>query len=62
MSFGIGTNLTNDFEGIDALAIVIKLFEIDGKHVIKLSDDAGKHTGDLITIRLVKQMINYIAL
>lgn len=59
ISFGIGTNLTNDFENITPLNIVIKLFEIDGNNVIKLSDVAGKHTGDKNTIELVKQMINY---
>jgi len=58
-SFGIGTHFTNDLPGVKALNIVIKLFNIDGKNVIKLSDIAGKHTGDKRTIELVKEMINY---
>ena len=57
-SFGIGTHLTNDV-GVKALNIVIKLFMINGMHVIKLSDDAGKHTGDKKTIEIVKDLINY---
>jgi nicotinate phosphoribosyltransferase len=58
-SFGIGTNLTNDLPGIKALNMVIKLFKINNKHVIKLSDDVEKHTGDAKTINIVKSMINY---
>jgi len=45
MSFGIGTNLTNDL-GFDPLQIVIKMVECNGKPVAKLSDDSGKNTGD----------------
>jgi len=58
-SFGIGTHLTCDITGITPLNIVIKLFMINDKHVIKLSDVPGKHTGDKRTIELVKEMINY---
>lgn len=57
-SFGIGTHLTNDV-GVKPLNIVIKLTSIDGRHVIKLSDNIGKHTGDQQTIDIVKKMINY---
>jgi len=57
-SFGIGTHFTNDV-GVTSLNIVIKLFNINGKHTIKLSDIAGKHTGDKKTIELVKELINY---
>jgi nicotinate phosphoribosyltransferase len=58
-SFGIGTHFTNDLPGIKALNIVIKLFMIDGKHVIKLSDVGGKNTGDEKTVALVKELIDY---
>ena len=44
-SFGIGTNLTNDFEGSAALNIVIKLTSLDGEPVVKLTDDPAKATG-----------------
>jgi nicotinate phosphoribosyltransferase len=43
--FGIGTNLTNDC-GYKHLNMVIKLDEVNGKKVVKLSDDIGKYTGD----------------
>jgi len=40
-SFGIGTNLTCDV-GIQPLNIVMKLTEINGQPVAKLSDSPGK--------------------
>jgi nicotinate phosphoribosyltransferase len=45
VSFGIGTNLTNDL-GVLPLNIVIKLIECNGKPVVKLSDVKGKNIGD----------------
>jgi len=51
MSFGIGTNFTNDV-GLTALNIVIKMYEAlpeDAPRwtpVVKLSDVSGKYTGD----------------
>ncbi|WVQ73917.1 nicotinate phosphoribosyltransferase [Cryptococcus sp. DSM 104548] len=57
-SFGIGTFLTNDFHKASdpsqkskALNIVIKLNKINGKGCVKLSDDKGKHTGDIEDVR-----------
>ncbi|KAI9199216.1 Quinolinate phosphoribosyl transferase [Polychytrium aggregatum] len=57
--FGIGTFLTNDFDRVDqatgkrlegqkskAVNIVIKLYQVDGEYVVKLSDDVGKYQGD----------------
>lgn len=44
--YGVGTNFTNDFEGITPLNMVIKLDKVNGKSVCKLSDDLGKNTGD----------------
>jgi len=58
-SFGIGTNYTNDFPGVKALNMVIKLFKINKENVIKLSDIPGKHTGNAETIDIVKRMIDY---
>ena len=59
-SFGIGTNFTNDV-GVEALNIVIKISEvfIDGEWypAIKLSDDAGKHTGDIEEVKLCKRIL-----
>lgn len=42
VSFGIGTNLTNDFEGLTPLQIVMKLIEVNGRPVAKISDSPGK--------------------
>ncbi len=44
MSFGMGTNLTNDV-GMDALNIVIKLIKCNGIDCIKLSDVISKAVG-----------------
>jgi nicotinate phosphoribosyltransferase len=52
--FGIGTNLTNDFEGSPALNIVIKLTAIDGIPVVKLTDDPAKASGDPEALRIAR--------
>ncbi|MBO9154716.1 nicotinate phosphoribosyltransferase [Chitinophaga sp. GCM10012297] len=61
MSFGIGTNLTND-AGPPALNIVIKMTEASAQGeawapVVKLSDEHGKYTGDEQTISLAKSSL-----
>jgi nicotinate phosphoribosyltransferase len=62
MSFGIGTNFTNDV-GLEPLNIVIKMTEArpEGAHwvrVVKLSDEPGKHTGDPDMIKLAKTVLD----
>jgi nicotinate phosphoribosyltransferase len=62
MSFGIGTNLTNDV-GPQAMNIVVKMTEAhpqDGEwtEVIKLSDEHGKYTGSENIITLAKTILN----
>jgi nicotinate phosphoribosyltransferase len=62
ISFGIGTNLTNDV-GLKPLNIVIKLIEAypeDGPWVpvVKLSDEKGKYTGEKEIIELSKKILN----
>ena len=52
MAFGIGTNLTNDYDGSEALNMVIKLIMCDGIHVVKLSDVSGKAIGDPDAMRV----------
>ena len=42
ISFGIGTNLTNDIPGTEPLPIVIKLVKVNGLPVAKISDSSGK--------------------
>jgi nicotinate phosphoribosyltransferase len=62
MSFGIGTNLTNDV-GVTPLNIVIKMIEAksenrDWEPTIKLSDAPGKYTGEEKIIKLCKGVLN----
>jgi nicotinate phosphoribosyltransferase len=61
MSFGIGTDFTNDV-GLKPMNIVIKMTEArpEGDHwvrVVKLSDEHGKHTGDPDMIALAKTVL-----
>jgi len=61
MSFGIGTNFTNDV-GLEPLNIVIKMTAArpEGEHwvrVVKLSDEHGKYTGDPDMIALAKTVL-----
>ncbi len=42
ISFGIGTHLSNDFEGITPLQIVMKITTCNGHPVAKVSDSPGK--------------------
>ena len=54
MSFGWGTNLTNDFRGcdpagtsaLDPISLVCKVTSANGKPAVKLSDNPAKATGD----------------
>lgn len=54
MSFGWGTNLTNDFEGcapqpndgLRAISLVCKVSSANGRPAVKLSDNLNKATGD----------------
>lgn len=62
MSFGIGTNFTNDV-GPQPMNMVIKMTEArpEGQEwvpVIKLSDVSTKHTGDPDMIRLAHQVLS----
>ena len=50
-AFGIGTHFTNDF-GDPALNMVIKMMELNGKPVVKLSDEPGKMSGDRQAVRV----------
>ncbi|KAI7900965.1 nicotinate phosphoribosyltransferase [Cokeromyces recurvatus] len=66
-SFGIGTSFTNDFYKASdkevkskALNIVIKLKQCNGKRVIKLSDDALKHSADQATVTAFERELGII--
>ncbi|KQM69316.1 nicotinate phosphoribosyltransferase [Pedobacter sp. Leaf216] len=61
-SFGIGTNLSNDV-GLEAMNIVIKMTQTrqeNGKwmHVVKLSDNPDKNTGNADMIAAAKTILN----
>lgn len=62
ISFGIGTNFTND-AGPKAMNMVIKMTEAQPQdqewtEVIKLSDEQAKHTGSAEIIHLAKTILN----
>lgn len=66
-SFGIGTYFTNDFHRESnpsvrsaPLNIVVKLDTVNGRHVVKLSDNKGKHTGDDAEIARCKRVVGYV--
>lgn len=58
MSFGWGTNLTNDFQDcapwptddFDAISLVCKVTQVNGRPAVKLSDNPEKATGDAAEI------------
>jgi nicotinate phosphoribosyltransferase len=55
ISYGWGTNLTNDFRGcasrpmplLDPISLVCKITAVDGRPAIKISDNLAKATGEL---------------
>lgn len=57
--FGIGTNLTNDFD-TEPMNIVMKLLSCGGGHSIKISDNIGKNMGDSNTVQEVKKRLGYV--
>ncbi|MDI3322293.1 nicotinate phosphoribosyltransferase [Pinibacter soli] len=61
VSFGIGTNLTNDV-GVKPMNIVMKLIEakpenMEWEPTVKLSDEKGKYTGEPRMIELAKAIL-----
>ena len=54
VSFGIGTNFTNDYEGSKALNMVIKMWSCNDIPVVKLSDVLGKQIGDADALRVAR--------
>lgn len=56
VSFGIGTNLTNDL-GVTPLNVVLKLVECNGQSVAKISDSPGKTMTDNNTFLAYLQQV-----
>ncbi len=62
LSFGIGTDLTNDV-GLKPMNIVLKMTEAQPENanwtgVVKLSDEPKKHTGSIVDIDLAIQLLH----
>jgi nicotinate phosphoribosyltransferase len=69
MSFGWGTNLTNDFRGLsnrpDAdlgpISLVCKVTQVDGRPAVKLSDNPSKATGEPAAIEHYRRVFGHAA-
>ena len=58
VTFGWGTNLTNDL-GFPAISIIIKLLESNGHGTVKLSDNLAKAMGKPEDIERFKRIFGY---
>lgn len=58
LSFGIGTNLTNNL-GLQQLSIVVKPYSINDKYCVKLSDNIQKAMGEPTTVAAYKKALGY---
>ena len=58
VSFGWGTNLTNDL-GLDALSLVVKVIKAAGHWTVKLSDNLAKAMGPKAEIALFKEVFGH---
>ncbi|MCB8838197.1 nicotinate phosphoribosyltransferase [Aurantimonas sp. VKM B-3413] len=64
MSFGWGTNLTNDFRGVapepivglDPISVVCKVATANGRPAVKLSDNPAKATGEASEVARYKRV------
>ena len=64
MSFGWGTNLTNDFRGVapepmgalDPISLVCKVAKVNGRPAVKLSDNPAKVTGEPNAVERYKRV------
>jgi nicotinate phosphoribosyltransferase len=60
VTFGWGTNLTQDFEEIAPLSLVMKAVECNGKGLVKLSDNIAKATGLEENVERFKRIFGYV--
>lgn len=69
MSFGWGTNLTNDFRGtapepmsgLDPISLVCKVVSANGRPAVKLSDNAAKASGEPAAIARYRRVFGEAA-
>lgn len=59
VSFGWGTNHSNDTGAYKPLSTVVKVVEAAGRPTVKLSDDVSKAVGDPDEIRITKEIHGY---
>lgn len=60
VTFGWGTNLTNDFgPGLEPLSLVMKLLECNGHRTVKLSDNLDKAMGKPEDVERYKRIFGY---
>lgn len=59
VTFGWGTNLTNDLGGFEPLSLVIKILSADGYPAVKLSDNLAKALGDPEEVERYKRVFGY---
>ncbi|KQT47521.1 nicotinate phosphoribosyltransferase [Aureimonas sp. Leaf454] len=67
MSFGWGTNLTNDFRGLspdggralEPISLVCKVSEANGRPAVKLSDNPAKATGEPAEIERYRRVFGH---
>jgi nicotinate phosphoribosyltransferase len=58
VTFGWGTNLTNDL-GFPALSLIVKLMESNGYGTVKLSDNLAKALGNAEDVERFKHIFGY---
>jgi nicotinate phosphoribosyltransferase len=58
LSFGWGTNLTNDL-GFEPLSLVVKVVEVGGNPAVKLSDNLAKATGPADAVERFKRIFGH---
>jgi len=59
ITFGVGTNLSNDFGLIKPLSLVMKLTNVNGLPTVKLSDNVAKATGNPTEVEVAKRIFGY---
>ena len=59
VTFGWGTNLTFDYDGLKPISLVCKVIEVDGRPAVKLSDNLAKAVGPIEEVERYKRVFGY---